>query len=668
MIYLDSAATSLWHPKEAEERMIQALRGCGNAGRGAHDATLDAGRIVFETRMRLAELFHAESPERIAFTCNDTEALNTAIFGLFGPGDHVITTVCEHNSVLRPLYALEKQGLELSVIPADVSGRIDYDQMEAAVRKNTKAFVVTHASNLTGNITDLARVCEIAEHHSLLLIVDAAQGIEAQTLANVYLALDNNLEILPVINKIDLPSANPKWAKQEIEDIIGIPAEDAPEISAKNGINIEEVLERIITDIPAPTGDVNAPLKALVFDSVYDQYRGVIVLMRVFDGSIRKGSRVKMMATGKEFDVVEVGIFGPGRFLPVDELSAGMVGYFTASIKTVSDTRVGDTVTLAENPTAEALPGYKKVNPMVYCGIFPVDGAKYPDLRDALEKLQLNDAALFFEPETSVALGFGFRCGFLGLLHLEIIQERLEREYNLDLVTTAPSVIYKVYLTDGTSFDLSNPSNMPDPARIEKMEEPIVKAEIMLPKDYVGPIMELCQQRRGEYISMEYLDSSRVMLTYHMPLNEIIYDFFDVLKSRSRGYASFDYSLLGYQESELVKLDILVNREPVDALSFIVHKDSATERGRKMCEKLKKEIPRHLFEIPIQAAIGSKIIARETISAMRKDVLAKCYGGDISRKKKLLEKQKEGKKRMRQIGSVEVPQKAFMSVLKLDEE
>lgn len=508
----------------------------------------------------------------------------------------------------------------------------------------------------------------LAACEGAVLIVDAAQGIEAQTLANVYLALDNNLEILPVINKIDLPSANPKWAKQEIEDIIGIPAEDAPEISAKNGINIEEVLERIITDIPAPAGDVNAPLKALVFDSVYDQYRGVIVLMRVFDGSIRKGSRVKMMATGKEFDVVEVGIFGPGRFLPVDELSAGMVGYFTASIKTVSDTRVGDTVTLAENPTAEALPGYKKVNPMVYCGIFPVDGAKYPDLRDALEKLQLNDAALFFEPETSVALGFGFRCGFLGLLHLEIIQERLEREYNLDLVTTAPSVIYKVYLTDGTSFDLSNPSNMPDPARIEKMEEPIVKAEIMLPKDYIGPIMELCQQRRGEYISMEYLDSSRVMLTYHMPLNEIIYDFFDVLKSRSRGYASFDYSLLGYQESELVKLDILVNREPVDALSFIVHKDSATERGRKMCEKLKKEIPRHLFEIPIQAAIGSKIIARETISAMRKDVLAKCYGGDISRKKKLLEKQKEGKKRMRQIGSVEVPQKAFMSVLKLDEE
>ena len=508
----------------------------------------------------------------------------------------------------------------------------------------------------------------LAACEGAILIVDAAQGIEAQTLANVYLALDNNLEILPVINKIDLPSANPAWAKQEIEDIIGIPAEDAPEISAKNGVNIEEVLERIITDIPAPSGDVDAPLKALIFDSVYDQYRGVIVLMRVFDGSIRKGSKVKMMATGKEFDVVEVGIFGPGRFLPVDELNAGMVGYFTASIKNVADTRVGDTVTEAARPTAEALPGYKKVNPMVSCGVFPADGAKYPDLRDALEKLQLNDASLFFEPETSVALGFGFRCGFLGLLHLEIIQERLEREYNLDLVTTAPSVIYKVYLTDGTQFDLSNPSNMPDPARILKMEEPIVKAEIMLPKDYIGPIMELCQQRRGDYISMEYLDESRAMLIYEMPLNEIIYDFFDVLKSRSRGYASFDYSLVGYKESELVKLDILVNREPVDALSFIVHKDSAVERGRKMCEKLKKEIPRHLFEIPIQAAIGSKIIARETISALRKDVLAKCYGGDISRKKKLLEKQKEGKKRMRQIGSVEVPQQAFMSVLKLEEE
>ena len=508
----------------------------------------------------------------------------------------------------------------------------------------------------------------LAACEGAVLVVDAAQGIEAQTLANVYLAIDNNLEIMPVINKIDLPSANPQLVIRDIEDVIGIPAEDAPLISAKNGINIDAVLEKIVTDIPAPSGDEFAPLKALIFDSLYDQYKGVIVLMRVFDGSIRKGSKVRMMATGKEFDVVEVGVFGAGRFIPCDELNAGDVGYFTASIKNVADTRVGDTVTDSLNPTAEALPGYKKVNPMVYCGIFPADSAKYEDLREALEKLQLNDASLFFEPETSIALGFGFRCGFLGLLHLEIIQERLEREFNLDLVTTAPSVIYKIYLTDGTEIELSNPSNMPDPARIEKMEEPIVKAEIILPKDYVGPIMELCQQRRGEYISMEYMDENRVTLVYHMPLNEIIYDFFDVLKSRSRGYASFDYTLIGYQESSLTKLDILVNREVVDALSFVVHSSVAVERGRKICEKLKKEIPRQLFEIPIQAAIGAKIVARETVSAMRKDVLAKCYGGDISRKRKLLEKQKEGKKRMRQVGNVVVPQEAFMSVLKLEEE
>ena len=508
----------------------------------------------------------------------------------------------------------------------------------------------------------------LAACEGAVLVVDAAQGIEAQTLANVYLAIDNNLEIMPVINKIDLPSANPQLVIKDIEDVIVIPAEDAPLISAKNGINIHSVLEKIVTDIPAPNGDEDAPLKALIFDSIYDQYKGVIVIIRVFDGSVKKGTKIRFMATQKDFDVVEVGVFGAGRFMPCDELKAGDVGYITASIKNVADTRVGDTVTDAENPTAEELPGYKKVNPMVYCGVFPADSAKYTDLRDALEKLQLNDASLFFEPETSVALGFGFRCGFLGLLHLEIIQERLEREFNLDLVTTAPSVIYKIYLTDGTVMELSNPSNMPDPARIEKMEEPIVKAEIILPKDYVGPIMELCQQRRGEYISMEYMDENRVMLVYHMPLNEIIYDFFDVLKSRSRGYASFDYSLLGYQEASLTKLDILVNKEVVDALSFIVHSSSAVERGRKICEKLKKEIPRQLFEIPIQAAIGAKIVARETVSAMRKDVLAKCYGGDISRKRKLLEKQKEGKKRMRQIGNVVVPQAAFMSVLKLEEE
>ena len=508
----------------------------------------------------------------------------------------------------------------------------------------------------------------LAACEGAILVVDAAQGIEAQTLANVYLAIDNNLEIMPVINKVDLPSADPDLVMHEIEDIIGIPAEDAPRISAKNGLNIEDVLEQIVTHIPAPTGNEDEPLKALIFDSVYDQYKGVIVIMRVFDGSIKKGTKVRMMATEKEFEIVEVGFFGPGRFVPCDELKAGDVGYMTASIKNVADTHVGDTITDANNPTSEALPGYKKVNPMVYCGVFPADGAKYPDLRDALDKLQLNDASLFFEPETSVALGFGFRCGFLGLLHLEIIQERLEREFNLDLVTTAPSVIYKVFLTDGTDFEISNPSNMPDPARILKMEEPIVKAEIILPKDYIGTIMELCQQRRGEYISMEYLDDTRAQLVYHLPLNEIIYDFFDVLKSRSRGYASFDYALIGYEQSELVKLDILVNREVVDALSFIVHKESSVERGRKICEKLKKEIPRHLFEIPIQASIGSKIVARSTVSAMRKDVLAKCYGGDISRKRKLLEKQKEGKKRMRQVGNVEVPQAAFMSVLKLEEE
>ena len=508
----------------------------------------------------------------------------------------------------------------------------------------------------------------LAACEGAILVVDAAQGIEAQTLANVYLALDHNLEIMPVINKIDLPSAEPERVKNEIEDVIGLEAQDAPLISAKNGINIEDVLEQIVTRIPAPQGDPSAPFQALIFDSVYDSYKGVIIFCRIKNGTLRPGMPIRMMATGAEADVVEVGIFGPGRFIPCDELSAGMVGYITASLKNVKDTRVGDTVTVASNPCKEPLPGYKKVNPMVYCGLYPADGAKYPDLRDALEKLQLNDAALQFEPETSIALGFGFRCGFLGLLHLEIIQERLEREYNLDLVTTAPSVIYKVYKTNGEVVDITNPSNLPDPSEIEHMEEPFVSAEIMVTTEYVGTIMTLCQERRGIYLGMEYMEQTRALLKYELPLNEIIYDFFDALKSRSRGYASFDYEMKGYVTSELVKLDILVNREAVDALSFIVFAESAYERGRKMCEKLKDEIPRHLFEIPIQAAIGNKIIARETVKAMRKDVLAKCYGGDISRKKKLLEKQKEGKKRMRQVGNVEIPQEAFMSVLKLDEE
>ena len=501
-----------------------------------------------------------------------------------------------------------------------------------------------------------------------VLVVDAAQGIEAQTLANVYLALDHDLEVIPVINKIDLPSADPDRVVEEIEDVIGLEAEDAPRISAKTGLNVEEVLEQIVTKLPAPSGDASAPLQALIFDSLYDAYKGVIVFCRVREGHIKAGMPIRMMATGAEADVVEVGYFGAGQFIPCEELSAGMVGYITASLKNVKDTRVGDTVTNADNPCKEPLPGYKKVNPMVYCGLYPADGAKYPDLRDALEKLQLNDAALQFEPETSIALGFGFRCGFLGLLHLEVIQERLEREYNLDLVTTAPGVIYKVYKTDGTVIDLTNPSNLPDPSEIEYMEEPYVSAEIMVTSEYVGAIMDLCQERRGIYVSMEYIEQTRAVIKYDLPLNEIIYDFFDALKSRSRGYASFDYEMKGYQRSELVKLDILINKEPVDALSFIVFKDTAYERGRKMCEKLKEEIPRHLFEIPIQAAVGSKVIARETVKAMRKDVLAKCYGGDITRKRKLLEKQKEGKKRMRQVGNVEIPQEAFMSVLKLDED
>ncbi len=501
-----------------------------------------------------------------------------------------------------------------------------------------------------------------------ILVVDAAQGIEAQTLANVYLALDHDLDVFPVINKIDLPSAEPERVINEIEDVIGIEAMDAPKISAKMGIGIDDVLEAVVNKIPAPSGDESKPLKALIFDSIYDSYKGVIVFFRMMDGRVSRGTKIRMMATGATAEVVEVGTFGAGQFIPCDELTAGMVGYLTASIKNVRDTMVGDTITDNDRPCDEALPGYKKVQSMVFCGMYPADGAKYPDLRDALEKLQLNDASLNYEPEMSVALGFGFRCGFLGLLHLEIIQERLEREYNLDLVTTAPSVVYKVFKTNGEVIDLTNPTNLPDLSEIEHMEEPIVSAEVMVTKDFVGPIMELCQQRRGKYISMEYIEETRALLKYELPLNEIIYDFFDALKSRSKGYASFDYELKDYEPSKLVKLDILVNREEVDALSFIVHADSAYERGRKMCEKLKDEIPRHLFEIPIQAAVGGKIIARETVKAMRKDVLAKCYGGDITRKKKLLEKQKEGKKRMRQIGSVEIPQKAFMSVLKLDED
>ena len=508
----------------------------------------------------------------------------------------------------------------------------------------------------------------LAACEGALLIVDAAQGVEAQTLANVYLALDHNLEIIPVINKIDLPNARPDQAAKEIEDIIGIDCSDAPRISAKSGLNVEDVLEAIVNIIPPPKGDLKAPLKALIFDSLYDAYKGVIVFCRIFEGTVKKGTKIKLMATDANFEVVEVGFFGAGKFLPTDELRAGEVGYICASIKNVKDTRVGDTITDFDNPCKEALPGYKKATPVVYCGLYPSDGAKYGDLRDALEKLQLNDASLSYEAETSIALGFGFRCGFLGLLHLDVIEERLEREYNLDLVTTAPSVIYHVYKKNGEKIILTNPSNLPDPSEIDHIEEPIVSAQIMTNDEFVGNVMSLCQERRGVLVGLDYVEKTRVQIKYDLPLNEIIYDFFDVLKSRSKGYASLDYEFSRYEKSSLVKLDILVNKETIDALSFIVHKDSAEKRGRRMCEKLKDEIPRQLFEIPIQAAIGSKVIARETVKALRKDVLAKCYGGDVSRKKKLLEKQKEGKKRMRTFGSVEIPQSAFMSVLKLEEE
>ncbi len=575
---------------------------------------------------------------------------------------------------------IEKTGLLTSrEMSEQVLDNMDLERERGITIKAQTVRIIYHANNGEEYIFNLIDTPghvdfnyevsrSLAACEGAVLVVDAAQGIEAQTLANVYMAIDHDLEVLPVINKIDLPSADPERVVNEIEDIIGIEAQDAPQISAKNGINIEDVLEQIVERIPAPEGDSEKELKALIFDSVYDSYKGVIVFVRVMDGVIRKGSRVRMMATEAVAEVVEVGYFGPGQFIPCEKLSAGAVGYFTASIKNVRDTRVGDTVTEDLRPCPEPLPGYKKVNSMVYCGIYPADGAHYQDLRDALEKLQLNDAAIFYEAETSAALGFGFRCGFLGLLHLEIVQERLEREYNLDLVTTAPSVIYKVHKNDHTVLELTNPSNLPDPSEIEYMEEPVVDAEIIVSSQYIGTIMDLCQERRGEYVGIEYLEETRALIKYVLPLNEIIYDFFDALKSRSRGYASFDYELKEYRRSNMVKLDILINREEVDALSFIVHEDSAYERGRKMCEKLKEEIPRHLFEIPIQAAVGGRIIARETVKAVRKDVLAKCYGGDITRKKKLLEKQKEGKKRMRQIGNVEIPQKAFMSVLKLEED
>ena len=601
---------------------------------------------------------------QVFLTTSCTHALEMAAFlSDIQPGDEVIMPSYTFVSTADAFVLRGAKIVFVDIRPDTMN--IDENLIEDAITEKTRAIVPVHYAGVG---CEMNKIMEIARRHNLKVVEDAAQGVEAQTLANVYLALDHDLDVMPVINKIDLPSAQPDEVVKEIEDVIGIEAEDAPRISAKTGLNIDQVLEQIVTKIPAPTGDKEAPLQALIFDALYDSYKGVIVFCRIKEGTVKVGDTIRMMATGAQSEVTEVGYFGAGQFIPCDELAAGMVGYLCASIKNVRDTRVGDTVTNADRPCSEPLPGYKKVNPMVYCGMYPADSAKYPDLRDALEKLQINDASLQYEPETSLALGFGFRCGFLGLLHLEIIQERLEREFNLDLVTTAPGVIYKVHKTNGEVMDLTNPSNLPDPSEIEYMEEPVVSAEIMVTSEYVGAIMKLCQERRGVYLSMEYLEETRALIKYDLPLNEIIYDFFDALKSRSRGYASFDYELKGYERSELVKLDILINKEQVDALSFIVFKDSAYERGRKMCEKLKEEIPRHLFEIPIQAAVGGKVIARETVKAMRKDVLAKCYGGDISRKKKLLEKQKEGKKRMRQVGNVEIPQEAFMSVLKLDED
>ena len=586
--------------------------------------------------------------------------------------DHGKSTLADR--ILEQTFTVAKRDMEEQILDnMDIERERGITIKARAVRLNYKAkdgkTYVFNLIDTPGHVDFNYEVSRsLAACEGAILVVDASQGIEAQTLANTYLAIEHDLEVVPVVNKIDLPAADPERVCQEIESVIGIPAMDAPRISAKEGINIGEVMERIVTDIPAPNGDPNAPLKALIFDSYYDAYKGVVIYIRVKEGTVKVGDTIRLMATGAEFTIVEAGYMDTKRLVNVGQLSAGEVGYLSASIKSIGDTQVGDTVTLADNPCAEPLPGYRKVNPMVFSGIYPADGAKYGDLREALEKLQLNDASLSFEPETSIALGFGFRCGFVGLLHMEIIQERLEREYNLDLITTAPSVIYRVTMTNGDVEMIDNPTNDPDPALIHLAEEPMVKAEILTPPDYVGNVMELCQKRRGVFRYMQYLDDTRVSLKYHLPLNEIVYDFFDVLKSRTKGYASFDYEVTGYAASQLVKLDILLNGDVIDALSFIIHKDKAYERARKIVEKLKENIPRQLFEVPVQAAIGGKIIARETIKAMRKDVLAKCYGGDITRKKKLLEKQKEGKKRMRQLGTVEVPQEAFMSVLKLDEE
>ena len=671
--YLDNAATAQ-RPQCVLDAVTEFYKSKNaNPLRGLYPLSIAATEAYENAREAVRSFLNAKSSREIIFTRNTTESINLVAYS-YGlshvkAGDEVLVSIMEHHSNLLPWQMVCRQtGASLKFMECEMDGTLDLNKVEALITPKTKIVACTHVSNVLGRVNPICELAALAHRAGAVLVVDASQGIEAQTLANTYLAIDAGLEVIPVVNKIDLPSARPLEVKHEIEDVIGIPAMDAPEISAKNGINIHSVLEMIVKNVPAPTGDREAPLQCLIFDSQYDSYRGAIVYLRVVNGTVYPGMDIRMMASGAVYKVVEVGYLHPKGMIPAESLGAGEVGYLTASIKTVSDTRVGDTITGVENPAAEALPGYHQAQPMVFSGVYPADGSKYGDLRDALEKLKLNDASMSFTQENSIALGFGFRCGFLGLLHMEIILERLEREYNLDLITTAPNVVYKITKTDGTQLDVYTPLNYPDPAEIAEAQEPYAKANLIAPPEYVGAIMDLCQNRRGEFKDMQYLDPTRVELHYSMPLNEIIYDFFDALKSRTRGYGSLDYELEGYRPSKLVKLDILLNGEIVDALSFILFADNAYARARKICEKLKDNIPRQMFEIPVQAAVGGKIIARETIKALRKDVLAKCYGGDITRKKKLLEKQKEGKKRMRTFGTVAVPSEAFMAVLKLDDE
>ena len=665
MIYLDNAATTLHKPPEVAEAVKNAILTAGNASRGAHGVSLSASRMVFETRSQLAKLFGCPRADHVVFTANSTEALNIAIYGLFSSGDHVISTDLEHNSVLRPLYDLQTRGVSVDFVPADRQGNIRYEDMETLFRPETKAVVCTHASNLTGNLLDIAKIGAMAHAHGALLIVDASQGVQAQTISNLYMAIEHDLEIIPVINKCDMASAMPEEVEDEIVELLGCKREEIIRASGKTGMGVEEILAAVIERIPHPEGDEEAPLQALIFDSVFNSFRGIIAYFKIENGVIRKGDKVKFFNTGKEYDADEVGVLKM-ELVPRNELRTGDVGYIISGIKTSKEVKVGDTITHVARPCDKAIAGFEEVKPMVFAGVYPIEAEDFEDLRASLEKLQLNDASLTFQPESSLALGFGFRCGFLGLLHMEIVQERLDREFDMNVITTVPNVSYNIYDKQGNMKEVHNPGGMPDPTLIDHIEEPYIKASIITTTDYIGPIMTLCLGKRGELLKQEYISGNRVEIYYNMPLGEIVIDFYDRLKSISKGYASFDYHPNGFRPSKLVKLDIMLNGEPVDALSTLIHFDNAYDMGRRMCEKLKELIPRQQFEIAIQAAIGAKIIARETIKAVRKDVTAKCYGGDVSRKRKLLEKQKKGKKRMKQIGNVEVPQKAFLAVLKLD--